>query len=134
MDERDRDDARAEPGRPADRTHEAMHGGVDRTVRNTLIGGVVVGMALIGVGLVLTLAGRGGLTDTSLRLVPALRAAAHRRAEGFYSLGLLVLILTPFVRVIGSVVAFTVLREWRFVAVTSAVLLVMVASIVVGAA
>ena len=134
MDGRDSNDARAEAGVPPERTHEAMHGGVDRMVRDTLIAGVTLGMALLGVGLVLTLAGRGGLAHTSLRAVPAFRAAAHGRAEGFYSLGLLVLILTPFVRVIGSIVAFTVLREWRFVAVTTAVLLVMIASIVIGAA
>jgi len=134
-DVRDRDGVpRAAPGDGTDRTHQAMHGGVDRMVRNVLIVGVVVGMTLLGVGLVLTLAGRGGLADTSLRAGPALRAAVHGRAEGFYSLGLLALILTPFVRVIGSIVAFTVLREWRFVAVTSAVLCVMIASIVVGAA
>jgi len=134
MADRGADEARERFGAHADRTHEAMHGGVDRMVRTTLIVGVVVGMTLLGVGLALTLAGRGGLADTSLRAVPAFRAAAHGRAEGFYSLGLLVLILTPFVRVIGSIVAFTALREWRFVAVTSAVLLVMIASIVVGAA
>jgi len=124
----------AAPGREPDHTHEAMHGGVDRVVRITLIVGLAAGMALLAVGLALTLAGRGGLAQSSLRALPALRAAAHWRAEGFYSLGLLVLILTPFVRVLGSVVAFTVLREWRFVAVTSVVLLVMIASIVVGAA
>jgi len=116
-----------------DRTQEAMHGGIDRMVRWTLIVGVAAGMTLLGVGLVLLLAGRGGLGHTSLRALPALRAAAHWRAEGFFSLGLLVLILTPFVRVIGSIIAFTAIRQWRFVAVTTAVLLVMIASIVVGA-
>jgi len=115
-------------------THEALHGGIDRVVRWTLTAGVVAGMALLGIGLGLTLAGRGGLTATSLRAGPALHAAVHLRAAGFFSLGLLVLILTPFVRVVGSVVAFAVAREWRFVAVTSAVLVVMVASIIVGSA
>jgi len=134
MDGRDSNDARAEAGVPPERTHEAMHGGVDRMVRDTLIAGVTLGMALLGVGLVLTLAGRGGLAHTSLRAVPAFRAAAHGRAAGFYSLGLLALILTPFIRVIGSIVVFAAARDWRFVAVTSAVLVIMLASIAVGAA
>ena len=51
-----------------------------------------------------------------------MRAAFHLRAAGFYSLGLLALILTPFIRVLGSIVAFAAARDWRFVAVTSAVL------------
>ncbi len=63
-----------------------------------------------------------------------LAGRVHLRAAGFYSLGLLALILTPFVRVVGSIVAFAVARDWRFVAVTSAVLAVMLASIAVGAA
>jgi len=113
------------PGRRAD---------VDTVVHHTLAAGVAVGFALLVAGLALTVAGRGGLTMLSLKAPAAWRAALHLRAAGFYSLGLLALILTPFVRVIGSIVAFAWARDWRFVAVTSAVLAVMVVSIVVGAA
>ncbi len=113
---------------------DARTADVDRVVHHTLAVGVAVGLALLLVGLVLTAVGRGDLTVLSLKAPAALRAAAHLRAPGFYSLGLLALILTPFIRVVGSIVAFAAARDWRFVAVTVAVLAVMVVSIVVGAA
>ena len=107
---------------------------IDIVVHHTLVAGVVTGLALLLVGLALTVVGRGGLAVASLKAPAAVRAAVHLRAAGFYSLGLLALILTPFVRVLGSIVAFAAAREWRFVAVTSAVLLVMLVSIAIGAA
>jgi uncharacterized membrane protein len=107
---------------------------IDTVVHHTLVAGVAVGLALLLAGLALTLAGRGGLAVASLKAPAALRAAIHLRAAGFYSLGLLALILTPFIRVLGSIVAFAAARDWRFVAVTSAVLVVMLVSIAIGAA
>ena len=44
----------------------------------------------------------------------------------------LVLIGTPILRVVGSVVVFVYERDWRFAAVTGVVLLVMLVSVVVG--
>ena len=119
---------------PGGNAGERRRANVDIVVHHTLAVGVAVGFALLVVGLALTVAGRGGLGVLSLKAPVAWRAALHGRAAGFYSLGLLALILTPFVRVVGSIVAFAAARDWRFVAVTSAVLAVMIASIVIGAA
>jgi uncharacterized membrane protein len=113
---------------------QARAAAIDTVVHHTLVAGIAVGLALLVTGLVLTVAGRGGLAVASLKVPVALRAAFHLRAPGFYSLGLFALILTPFVRVMGSIVAFAVARDWRFVAVTSVVLAVMLVSIAVGAA
>jgi uncharacterized membrane protein len=107
---------------------------IDTVVHHTLVAGVALGLALLLAGVALSAAGRGGLAVHSLKAPAAWRAALHLRATGFYSLGLLALILTPFIRVVGSTVAFAAARDWRFVAITSAVLAVMVVSIVVGAA
>jgi len=115
-------------------TGERRRANVDVVVHHTLAVGVAVGFVLLVAGLVLTVSGRGGLPMLSLKAPAAWHAALHLRAAGFYSLGLLALILTPFVRVIGSIVAFAAARDWRFVAVTSAVLAVMIVSIVIGAA
>ncbi len=137
MDERDRERHDGTPlegpggRRDADKRRRAN---VDVVVHHTLAVGVAAGFVLLVVGLVLTVAGHGGLAVLSLKAPAAWRAALHLRAAGFYSLGLLVLILTPFVRVVGSIVAFAAARDWRFVAVTSAVLAVMITSIVIGAA
>jgi uncharacterized membrane protein len=118
----------------ADERHEARAANIDVVVHHTLVAGVAFGLALLVAGIVLSVAGRGGLAVHSLKAPAALHAALHLRAAGFYSLGLLALILTPFIRVMGSIVAFAAARDWRFVAVTSVVLAVMLVSIVVGAA
>ena len=117
-----------------DAARRARNATIDTVVHHTLVAGMAVGLALLLTGLALSAAGRGGLAVASLKAPVALRAAIHLRAPGFYSLGLLALILTPFVRVVGSIVAFAVARDWRFVAVTAVVLAVMLASIAVGAA
>jgi uncharacterized membrane protein len=137
VDERDRkrhDGAPAEGRARRPGAGERRRANVDIVVHHTLAAGVAIGIVLLVVGLVLTVAGRGGLATLSLKAPAAWRAAWRLRAAGFYSLGLLALILTPFVRVVGSIVAFAAARDWRFVAVTSAVLAVMIASIVIGAA
>jgi uncharacterized membrane protein len=52
----------------------------------------------------------------------------------YLSLGIIVLIATPFVRVAGSIVAFARERDRRYVAITAVVLAVMCLSLVVGKA
>ena len=70
----------------------------------------------------------------TVTLVPreAFMAVFALRPSGFLSLGLLVLLITPIVRVIGSIVVFVWERDWRFALVTSFVLIVMTVSIIVG--
>ena len=131
----DRDGPQGEAGgRHGEVQGQARAAAIDTVVHHTLVAGIAVGLALLVAGLALTVAGRGGLTTASLKVPAALRVAGHLWAPGFYSLGLFALILTPFVRVVGSIVAFAVARDWRFVAVTSVVLAVMLVSIAVGAA
>jgi uncharacterized membrane protein len=52
----------------------------------------------------------------------------------YLSLGLIVLIATPFVRVAGSLVAFARERDRRYVLITAVVLAVMCASVLLGKA
>ena len=51
---------------------------------------------------------------------------------GLLALGLLVLIATPILRVLGSVIGFIVERDWRYALITSIVFLIVVASILLG--
>ena len=52
----------------------------------------------------------------------------------YLSLGLIVLVATPFVRVAGSIVAFALEHDRRYVLITSAVLAVMCLSVAAGQA
>jgi uncharacterized membrane protein len=51
---------------------------------------------------------------------------------GFLSLGLLLLIATPVVRVVASVIIYAANRDWRYTLVTLTVLLIIVLSVVLG--
>jgi uncharacterized membrane protein len=105
---------------------------IDDVVRWTLGLSLAVGFVLLLVGVALVLAGRGSLPADFGGSAAAWDAFLDLRAEGFFAVGLLVVIMTPFVRVVGSVVAFAFVRDWRFVLVTLAVLGVMLLTIRVG--
>jgi uncharacterized membrane protein len=105
---------------------------IDQVVRLTLGVSLAVAFVLLCVGIVLTLAGRGGVPTTVGGARAALRDVRALEPDGFYVLGLLVVIVTPFVRVVGSAVTFLVERDWVYVAVTVAVLVVMIVTVTLG--
>lgn len=105
---------------------------IDQVVRLTLGVSLAVAFVLLCVGIVLTLAGRGGVPTTVGGARATLRDVRALEPDGFYVLGLLVVIVTPFVRVVGSAVTFLVERDWVYVAVTVAVLVVMIVTVTLG--
>jgi uncharacterized membrane protein len=56
------------------------------------------------------------------------------RPSGFLALGLLVLIATPIVRVVGSIIIFAYERDWRFALITLVVLAIVMLSLLLGRA
>ena len=107
---------------------------VERTIRAILMAGIAMSVALMAVGLVLGLV-RGTMLPRAMVPLSALPAAlAHLDAAAFVSLGLIVLVATPFVRVLGSLVAFAVERDRTYVLLTATVLLVMCFSVLLGRA
>lgn len=107
---------------------------VERTVRRVLLAGIVVAVGLMALGLVLGLL---DARDLPTHVVPLADLPAHLAAldpAAYLSLGLLVLIATPFVRVAGSLVAFALGRDRRYVLVTAVVLVVMCLSVALGKA
>jgi uncharacterized membrane protein len=53
-------------------------------------------------------------------------------SSSFLSLGILLLIATPILRVFGSLIEFVVRRDWQYAAVTLLVLIILAASVLVG--
>jgi uncharacterized membrane protein len=107
---------------------------VERMVRRILLAGIAVSVALMLVGVALSVARGEGLPA---HVVPLVDLWAHIGAldpAACLSLGLLALVATPFVRVAGSLVAFVRVRDRRYVLVTAAVLAVMCVSVVLGRA
>lgn len=109
-------------------------GPLNRLVHRVLMVGLTISATLLVAGLAVW-AARGGVLPRSVtEPAQAVRDIGHLRPVGFFSLGLLALILTPFARVAGSVVIFLREHDRRYAAVTAAVLAVMIASIFLGRA
>jgi uncharacterized membrane protein len=105
---------------------------LNRLVHRVLMVGLTISAALLVAGLVVW-ALRGGVLPTSVTgPAQAVRDVGHLRPVGFFSLGLLALILTPFARVAGSVVIFLREHDRRYAVITAVVLAIMITSIVLG--
>jgi len=96
--------------------NDAASNRLERILGLVLRAGAVTSSALLGVGLVLELAG----VDPSL-------SAALTRA------GLIVLMATPVARVVVSVGQYAAEKDWLFFALTGSVLVILIGSLVVAA-
>ena len=117
-------------------------------ISTLLRAGVVLCLVLLGVGTVLTFAHHPnyGQDAQSLHHLTTPGAAFPRsahdlktallagRGQGFTTLGLLVLIATPILRVAVSVIAFWMERDKTFVLITFTVLSLLIASLFLGRA
>jgi uncharacterized membrane protein len=107
-------------------------GPLNRMVHRVLMVGLAISATLLVAGLVVW-AARGGVLPKSVTgPAQAWHDIGNLRPDGFFSLGLLALILTPFARVAGSIVIFLRERDRRYSVITAAVLAVMIASILLG--
>jgi uncharacterized membrane protein len=107
---------------------------VERTVSRVLIVGITLSVALMAIGIVLGAVGGDGLPSGVVPLADMPSLLLDLDAGAYLSLGLIVLIATPFVRVAGSLVAFAFQGDRRYVAVTAVVLTVMCLSVLLGKA
>jgi len=105
---------------------------VERTIRWILLCGIAISVALMAAGLLLGVARGAGIPRGVVPLAEIPRALVALRPAAYLSLGLIVLIGTPFVRVAGSLVVFVRERDRRYVLVTAIVLCVMCLGILIG--
>jgi uncharacterized membrane protein len=105
---------------------------VNETVQRVLIVGLAAATIALLAGLGVDLAAHQGLPRHVLKAGPALRRAAGLHGDALLTLGLLALILTPFLRVAGMMVVFAWERDWRYTLVALFVLAVMIGSLFLG--
>ncbi len=109
---------------------------MDTVVGYTLQAGVLLSLALISAGLIWKWVATGGLVfDYRLRgmnlfhlAAQQFRLAAHGtvRPRLLVNLGVIVLLLTPYSRVLASVAYFTaILKNWKYSLFTSVVFIVL---------
>ena len=105
---------------------------LNEIVHLILVVGFVASAGLFIIGLVLNLIWLAPLPSSTVSPATALQLAVELQPGGFFSLGLIVLIATPMVRVLASAVVFLWQRDWRYTGITLLVLLIMVISIILG--
>lgn len=107
---------------------------VERTVSRVLIVGIALSVTLMAAGLVLGIVAGEPIPQGVVGFAQLPQALVSFDPGAYLSLGLIVLILTPFVRVGGSIVAFARERDRRYVLITAVVFAVMWLSVLVGRA
>ncbi|MBX0327725.1 DUF1634 domain-containing protein [Oscillochloris sp. ZM17-4] len=105
---------------------------LDALVHKVLVIGLALSTALMLAGVALDLILGRAMPETVAALGEVFPRIMALRPSGLLTLGLLVLIATPILRVIGSIVAFVYERDWRYAGITSVVFLVMMVSIMIG--
>ncbi len=107
-------------------------------ISNVLRGGVITSGIVILAGTVAFYTrylGQNGRAATT-SFPHSIAAVAHGLRAGdpvsIIALGLLLLLLTPVLRVAVSIVAFALEHDWRYVVITTIVLLILIASFLLG--
>ncbi len=118
------------PGAPAAHVMEPIERMVSRVLRT----GIAIAVALMAVGLVLSVFDKEGMPAHVVPLADLPALLGQFDPAAYLSLGLMVLIATPFVRVAGSMVAFARERDRRYVLITAVVFVVMCLGVVLGRA
>lgn len=117
---------------PAEQQAAQEQRDLNEIVHQMLVIGLILSTALMLVGLALDLT-LGREVPTA---VPDFGDIFNRvialRPSGFLALGLLVLIATPILRVVGSIFAFLYERDWRYTGITLLVLGIVMVSLVMG--
>ena len=108
------------------------HQELDHVVHRLLLVGLALSSLLMVLGLVLDVVLHRQLPTAIPDLGEMLARVRAGRPSGFLSLGLLVLLATPIVRVIGSIAAFIYERDWHYAVIALIVLVIVIVSVVVG--
>ncbi len=109
-------------------------GALERTIQVVLLAGLSLAVALMAFGIALALSHGGGLPSGVSRVAELPAGLVGLDPQAYLSLGLIVLIGTPFARVAGTLVAFARERDLRYTLITAVVLAVMGASVLLGRA
>jgi uncharacterized membrane protein len=103
-------------------------------VHKVLVVGLMVSTVVLVTGIVLGLIEHRPMPDATISVGEAVSRVIGLRPSGFLNLGLLILIVTPILRVIGSIFVFIYEHDWRYVGITALVLAIMLFSLLSGRA
>lgn len=105
---------------------------LNRTISHVLLAGLIASVALLLVGVILTLVRPGIALSHEASLTDMARSLMALEPTGFFELGLLVLLATPIARVIALLASFARRKAWLFVSFTAIVLIALTLSVILG--
>lgn len=105
---------------------------LEHWVHWTLLGGLLVSAVLLVTGMLAMLTKGEIPTAGHEPLAELLRESAQFHGPALTVLGLLVLMVTPILRVVVLLAGWAIDREWRFSAVALTVLALLIASLLLG--
>ncbi|MGZ3599298.1 MAG: DUF1634 domain-containing protein [Ktedonobacterales bacterium] len=119
------------------RGRDALVRQAELIISGVLRGGVLLSAGLIAVGVITFYVNGAWRSPTAGSTYPHTLASVwqgvlHGEPLAIISLGLLVLLATPVLRVIVSIVAFLLEGDWLYAAITTVVLLILVVSFFLG--
>ncbi len=107
---------------------------INRLIYHVLRAGVVLSVSFIVFAFVLAAATGGSIPDVAIPPRDLGRAVLRLTPEGFLTLGILLMILTPVARVVLSLVSYAREREALYVAITGIVLVNLFLGLLLGVA
>lgn len=105
---------------------------LEHLISRVLRTGVLTCLVLVVVGFILLAIHPAGAMHMVLPLREIFPAMLHGQGTAFIDLGILVLLATPLARVIITGIGFAWQREWPFALISLVVLLILMASIIIG--
>lgn len=117
---------------PKVRTEHREELRLNTVISRVLTLGLLLAVALLIIGAILTIARPGVAVPhtTSVKDIPAGLAALQ--PGGFFKLGLIVLLATPFARVLALGIAFARRRWWLFAGISAVVATLLIVGAVLG--
>ena len=106
------------------------HQSIDRPVALVLLFGMLLSIVLMLVGVIMLLASQNHQAIKLLSPIRAITETIKLNPAGWLSLGLLVLVLTPVARVLIAIFSFAWIRDWKYVLISTVVLIAMLTGLV----
>ena len=108
------------------------HRELNQVIHRMLVIGLILSASVLLAGLVLGAITHQPVPSKVLNVRQVLDGLRTGSPASVLSLGILLLIATPVLRVVGSLFEFVTTRNWRYALVTSLVLLILALSAYVG--
>jgi len=115
-----------------DESKDKNSGQLYRVIERILLIGMLSSIALMIFGVVIGLVRGQPIPDHAELPLSAFRGLIHLNATSIISVGILVLMATPVAYVLAGLIEFIGGRNWKFIIMTSIVIIVLAISVLLG--